>query len=175
MKLHEYQSKQIFANYGIPIPKGRVAATATQAKEIAQKQKSQRINEGGSTFGTVTDRKPLGSSFDARRGKRDVKIDAKGAETILFGQTAIDLGCLEQLVDMSQTRAIGHLIHCYGKAYLDRTANLREGLEGVLDDVVEKGLDMLLPFKTGNLALPRIFEVAGAINRMRTLRIVQIR
>lgn len=36
MKLHEYQSKQIFANYGIPIPKGRVAATATQAKEIAE-------------------------------------------------------------------------------------------------------------------------------------------
>jgi succinyl-CoA synthetase beta subunit len=36
MKLHEYQSKQIFAKYGIPIPKGRVAATATQAKEIAE-------------------------------------------------------------------------------------------------------------------------------------------
>jgi succinyl-CoA synthetase beta subunit len=36
MKLHEYQSKQIFAKYGIPIPKGRVAATAMQAKEIAE-------------------------------------------------------------------------------------------------------------------------------------------
>jgi succinyl-CoA synthetase beta subunit len=36
MKLHEYQSKQIFAKYGIPIPKGRVAATATEAKQIAE-------------------------------------------------------------------------------------------------------------------------------------------
>lgn len=36
MKLHEYQSKQIFAKYGIPIPRGRVAATAMQAKEIAE-------------------------------------------------------------------------------------------------------------------------------------------
>jgi succinyl-CoA synthetase beta subunit len=36
MKLHEYQSKQIFARYEIPIPRGRVAATATQAKEIAE-------------------------------------------------------------------------------------------------------------------------------------------
>jgi succinyl-CoA synthetase beta subunit len=36
MKLHEYQSKTIFAKYGIPIPKGRVAATADEAKHIAE-------------------------------------------------------------------------------------------------------------------------------------------
>lgn len=36
MKLHEYQSKQIFAKYGISIPRGRVAATATEAQQIAE-------------------------------------------------------------------------------------------------------------------------------------------
>ena len=36
MKLHEYQSKQIFSKYGIPIPKGRVAASASEAKQIAE-------------------------------------------------------------------------------------------------------------------------------------------
>ena len=36
MKLHEYQSKHFFAKYGIPIPKGRVAANAEEAKHIAQ-------------------------------------------------------------------------------------------------------------------------------------------
>jgi len=36
MKLHEYQSKLIFAEYGVPIPKGRVAATAIEAKQIAE-------------------------------------------------------------------------------------------------------------------------------------------
>src|SRR5512137_1503170 len=36
MKLHEYQSKQIFAKYGIPIPKGRVAASAAEARQIAE-------------------------------------------------------------------------------------------------------------------------------------------
>jgi len=35
MKLHEYQSKQIFSRYGVPIPKGRVAATADEARTIA--------------------------------------------------------------------------------------------------------------------------------------------
>ncbi|MFN3741310.1 MAG: ADP-forming succinate--CoA ligase subunit beta [Anaerolineales bacterium] len=36
MKLHEYQSKQIFARYGIPIPRGRVAETAAAARQIAE-------------------------------------------------------------------------------------------------------------------------------------------
>ncbi len=35
MKLHEYQSKQLFAKYGIPIPRGGVAATASEARSIA--------------------------------------------------------------------------------------------------------------------------------------------
>jgi len=35
MKLHEYQSKLIFAKYQVPIPKGRVAATASEARTIA--------------------------------------------------------------------------------------------------------------------------------------------
>ncbi|HNN12320.1 MAG TPA: ADP-forming succinate--CoA ligase subunit beta [Anaerolineales bacterium] len=36
MKLHEYQSKNIFSKFGIPIPKGRVATTAQEAKQIAE-------------------------------------------------------------------------------------------------------------------------------------------
>jgi succinyl-CoA synthetase beta subunit len=36
MKLHEYQSKQIFAKFGVPIPRGRVASTADEARHIAE-------------------------------------------------------------------------------------------------------------------------------------------
>jgi succinyl-CoA synthetase beta subunit len=36
MKLHEYQSKALFADHGVPIPRGRVASTAGEAKSIAQ-------------------------------------------------------------------------------------------------------------------------------------------
>ena len=35
MKIHEYQAKRLFAEYGIPIPKGKVATKATEAKAIA--------------------------------------------------------------------------------------------------------------------------------------------
>ena len=36
MNLHEYQSKQIFAQYGIPVPAGRVVSTADEAVAAAR-------------------------------------------------------------------------------------------------------------------------------------------
>ncbi|MBX3049292.1 MAG: ADP-forming succinate--CoA ligase subunit beta [Anaerolineales bacterium] len=37
MKLHEYISKDIFAKYGVPVPKGEIAATPEEAGKIAEK------------------------------------------------------------------------------------------------------------------------------------------
>ncbi|UCC66391.1 MAG: ABC-ATPase domain-containing protein [Deltaproteobacteria bacterium] len=142
-----------------------------QAKEIAAKHASRRVDEGGDAFGEVTRRCPQSASFDPSRGKREVKIDTKGLRTILYGTTSIDLSCLEQLVDLSQTRAIGLMIHHYAEKYLHRSGSLKEGIELVIKDVEAKGLDCLLPYKVGNLAMPRIFEMAGAINRMRSLKV----
>lgn len=36
MKLHEYQSKQLYAEHGVPIPRGEVAETPAQARAIAE-------------------------------------------------------------------------------------------------------------------------------------------
>lgn len=142
-----------------------------KAKEIARGIASNRQDEGGSHFGKVTDREPLPQSFDASRGKKDVKIDAKGLRTILYGTTSIDLSGVEQLVDASQTRAVGLLIHYYCENCLDKAGNLREGLTKAMEDLRQKGFGILLPHKAGNLAMPRIYEVAAAVNRMRTLKI----
>ena len=43
MKLHEYQSKQIFARYGIPVPKGRIAGTSSEVKQIAEELGTQVV------------------------------------------------------------------------------------------------------------------------------------
>jgi len=140
-------------------------------KEIARKHPSRRLDEGGQSFGDVTPRRPLRASFNPSRGKRDVKIDAKGLKSILFGTTSIDLSCVEQLVDVSQTRTIGLMIHYYAQRYLDNSVSLREGLKLVMEDLRQKGLDCLLHYKVGNMAMPRIFEAAATINRMRTLQV----
>jgi succinyl-CoA synthetase beta subunit len=36
VNLHEYQAKRLFAQYGVPIPAGKVASTPDQAREIAR-------------------------------------------------------------------------------------------------------------------------------------------
>ncbi len=36
MKIHEYQAKQILSEFGVPVPKGRVAATPQEARQVAQ-------------------------------------------------------------------------------------------------------------------------------------------
>jgi succinyl-CoA synthetase beta subunit len=36
MHLHEYQAKGLFADYGIPVPKGQVASSLAEAEHAAQ-------------------------------------------------------------------------------------------------------------------------------------------
>ncbi|TEU12092.1 MAG: ADP-forming succinate--CoA ligase subunit beta [Anaerolineales bacterium] len=43
MKLHEYQSKRIFARYGVPIPRGDVASTPDDAYKIAARLKGRVV------------------------------------------------------------------------------------------------------------------------------------
>jgi predicted ABC-class ATPase len=141
----------------------------TDVKDLLNTYPAHRSRESGENFGTIRYRKPLPGSFVASRGKREVKIDAKGLQTILFGQQSLDLTGLEQLVDFSQTRAIGEMIYYYSQHFLNATPDLYTGLREMLAQIEEKGLDIISPFKSGNFALPRIYELAGAINRLRSL------
>ena len=36
MDLFEYQAKELFAEYGVPVPQGKVASTAAEARAIAE-------------------------------------------------------------------------------------------------------------------------------------------
>jgi len=121
-------------------------------------------------------RTPLAHSFDPSRGRREVKIDARALDAIGYGRQTLDLRGLEQLLDWSQTRAIGHAIHLASQRFVDGRATLPEILDA-LDALLDaEGLDVLDPFHRpgrhpGNYARPRRFEIAGAINRLRTLRV----
>ena len=115
----------------------------------------------------VTPRCPLPESFDPRRGRKE-KVRAKGLREIVFGQETIELDALEQLVDDSQARAIGAMLKRIGKL-ADGKTPLRELAERVLKEVEERGLFALEP--SPELALPRIFELAGAANRLRSLQV----
>ena len=87
---------------------------------------------------------------------------------------------MEQLVDLSQTRAAGHALLLAATRFMDGRASLREVIERVEAFFDAEGLDPLDPFHRaghhpGNFARPRGFEIAAAINRLRSLRMKQQR
>ncbi len=110
---------------------------------------------------------PGPSALDASRGKHPVKIDSPETGLLRYGNHRIDLSQVEQLVDIGQTRAIGLMIHYFARHYATDCRSLAEGLRQVMADARQFGLDHFSPYKVGNLALPRLFELAAAVNRIR--------
>ncbi len=110
---------------------------------------------------------PGPQALDASRGKRPVKIDTPETGLLRYGRHRIDLSQVEQLIDIGQTRAIGLMIHYFARHYATDCRSLVEGLRRVMDDAEQFGLDRFSEYKVGNLALPRLFELAAAINRIR--------
>jgi predicted ABC-class ATPase len=146
------------------------------ARSIANRYRAERRAEGGKSFGRISERRPLGQSLDPSKGKKRAKIDARGLQEIQFGYHNIDLSSVEQLVSVSQTRAIGDAVY-HATRYMDGELSLKEIVERVVADVREKGLDVLSPFydgsrpPTGNYAQFRDIELAAAVNRLRTLKV----
>lgn len=94
MKLHEYQSKRIFARYGVPIPKGDVAATPAGAREIAQALggpvviKSQVLVGGRGKAGGVKVAKNADEAYALAERILGMKIKGLTVEKVLVDEAA---------------------------------------------------------------------------------------
>ena len=138
----------------------------TEAKRLAKPQ-AETDCRSRPCFNTQGTRKPGKAMLDPRRGNRPVKIDTRGKHHLLYGEHQIDLSHLEQLIDTGQTRSIGLLIHYYAQHHAEHHDSLANGLATALADARQHGLDIFSEHKVGNLALPRLHELAAAINRIR--------
>ena len=150
-----------------------------EARRVASEHPTQRRSETSSPLRQVAQRMPIADSFDPSRGRRSVKIDAKSVDLIFFGEDDIELRCVEQLLDRSQTRAVGYAIHRAASAHIDGRLSLGEVLDLLEDELDASGLDGLDPFRRGdshpgNFARPRRYEIAAAINRLRTVRVRRV-
>jgi hypothetical protein len=142
------------------------------AKRVAKKVETGRKREGMEKSRPPRQRAPLPQSFDPRRGRKSVKIDARSIDTISYGYEELDLSYVEQLVDLGQTRAIGDAIHYCAKSYVDGRRSLRQIVELTLRDIEHEGLDILNQFEKapfGGYVAFRKYELGAAINRLRTL------
>jgi predicted ABC-class ATPase len=142
-----------------------------KAKEIAQVHATQRTIESDLNFGKITPRIPLGESIDPSRGRKEVKFKVRDVDEVMLGKEDIDLDRVEQIIDSGQLRAIASAIVYAKRNYLNDQRTLSEVLDLIMVDINEKGLDVLNEFIQGDLALFRRFELASAINRLRTLEV----
>lgn len=142
-----------------------------EARAIARKYAAERTPEGGEHFGPITPRVPLPDSLDPSRGRWSVKLKVRNVDAIVFGTEDIDLSAVEQIVDESQVRAIAEAMVYAKREYMDGRRSLPGILDRVLDDIEARGLDVLAPFPSGDLAIFRRFELAAALNRLRTLEV----
>ncbi|CAM9695590.1 unnamed protein product [Discosporangium mesarthrocarpum] len=135
-----------------------------EAKRIARENRMGAGSIGSlPTFGSSSTRKPSARSF-ACQGK----LVARGKEKIQYGEVDIDLTGVEQLVEISQTRAIGDAINVLAKNAMPKGLSVPELLDFLEADLDAKGLDALMPGAfIANYARPRRFEVAAALNRFR--------
>ncbi|MFO7952087.1 MAG: ABC-ATPase domain-containing protein [Bacillota bacterium] len=145
-----------------------------QAKEIARLYPNQRVQETGHTFGELQERIPRPGTIDPTR-KNKVKVKAQGIEGLQFGYEDIDLHYVEQILDPSQTRAIGEMI-CYAlrEKLIDGRRPMKKIIGQINSLIDEKGLEAVSPNPQkprGDFARPRSLEVAAAINRLRTLKV----
>ena len=143
-----------------------------EAHRVAEEIPTLRRREAEPMEGPPRQRIPLTQGFNPRRGRRDVKISASGLHEIRFGEETIDLAALEQLVDRSQTRAIGDAILLCARRFVDGTRSLKECLELLDQCLSAEGLDLLAREQNDlwrEYARVRTLDLGAAINRLRSL------
>src|SRR6266404_4410787 len=102
MNLHEYQSKQLFAQYAIPVPKGEVAGSPAEAAA------------GGMDIEEVALHSP----------EKIIRVNihpAAGLQDFQARQLAFGLG-----LSGAQIAQFGKMAHALYKLYLERDASLVE-------------------------------------------------
>ena len=110
MKLQEYQSKRIFAKYGIPIPEGDVATTPDEVRRIADHLGGQVVVKAQVLVGG------RGKAGGIRLAATDLEAEAVGQE--ILGMDIKGLRVQKVLVD----KAVGIANEIYLGVVIDQGA-----------------------------------------------------
>ena len=161
------------ADHVIQMNKYQPIDVTQQALKIAGSSSVRRLVEHSGQSLKITKRIPLADSINPENQYGKIGIYARETYRINFGGQDIDLTDLEQLVELSQTRAIGFAIN-YAKKYMDKSTTLRDVINKVTDDIAEHGLDIIDKRISPNFASFRPFELAFALNRLRGFDVIQI-
>jgi predicted ABC-class ATPase len=145
----------------------RPADVTERAREIASVPTGRRAE--AESFPPVVHRSPDPSSLEAEsRGRRRVR--SRGEDALSFGEHEVDLRSVEQIADSRQVTGIRLALELMvRRGYVDGTRTLAEALD-LLDEDLAEGAWALLSVRDEDFAVPRRFETAAALNRVRGLR-----
>jgi predicted ABC-class ATPase len=142
------------------------------AHRIARLTPTGRVAEIEDEWPRLARRLPEPRSLDPRKGRREVSIKARSLRAVLFGVEEIDMTAVSQLVDEGQLRAIGRALNLARERFMRLgTDDVGQVVHGVVDAIHREGLDILDTQLCGDYVLFRPYELAAALNRLRTLTV----
>lgn len=149
----------------------RPSDVTERAREVAAVPTGRRAE--AETFPAVVHRRPQPDSLEAEsRGRRRVR--SRGEDALTFGEHEVDLRSVEQIADAHQVAGIGLALDLLvRKGYVDGTRTLAEALDLLDADLADAGAEALLAVRDEDFAVPRRFETAAALNRVRGLRVTR--
>lgn len=159
------------ADHVIQVKNYQPADVTEKAHAIADRFPSKRHVEGKPSPFHCRKRIPVAESLDPLSEYGKKRIIARDVHRLNYGKQTIDLTDLEQLMELSQTRAIGHAME-YAKTHMDGKTPLPEIIKRVIEDIEERGLDVISSGISGYFAWVRGIELAFAINRFRGLEMI---
>jgi predicted ABC-class ATPase len=143
----------------------------SRAREVADEFPTGRRPEDVGPLPPAKPRAPHPTSLDPRKGRREESLKVRGVNTVVVGREEVDLSAVEQIVSWVQANAIGQALLLARREFMDGERSIPEILDLVEAAIREGGLDVLDPRQPGDLAGFRRFELAAALNRVRTLRV----
>lgn len=143
-----------------------------KAHEISGKSPVKRVAEDESIPFHIKERIPIFKSINPCNEYGKKRIYAKEIHRLNFGENIIDLTDLEQLIELSQTKALGYALD-YARKYMDQRSSIKEIIDQVMNDIDTNGLDVLSDRISGHFAEFRPFELAFTLNRLRGFDVIQ--
>jgi len=137
-----------------------------EAREIASGHVTGRREEREADLTSAAPRHLVVRSINPERGQGRWKIQARGIDTLVIGQSDIDLRAVEQIEDPSQLRAIGWILGRLSEHDKNECDPL-PAIRLMLDRLGQGDWQWLSGRPDGDLAAPRAHEVMAALNRLR--------
>ena len=145
-----------------------------EARAVAAANPTGRATRTESVAWPRRHRCPDPRSIRPRRGRKPSHVRVPTRTTVEIGGDRIDLAGIRQLVSRAQTRAVA-LALVHAQRFMGAETTVEDILRALSGSLETGGLDVLDPNRTGDLALPRMQEVAAALARLRSLTMIGAR